>query len=143
MNTEICRLLVDICKMQKDAVREEIQEEMCDGRLGACSRLGAARFNTRPLEIYTEGDRAWECPVDRENPCCVIGDDERSCILRVEKVVGGTATFRALKHHPQGCGEGHHHEKYESTDSFITIKLEDIAAIRCLRDCFVNLCINS
>ena len=145
MHNEITKLLVNICKMQKEAVREEIQEEMCDGKLGKCAELGRAKFNTRPLEIYTDDDKAWSCPVDRENPCCKSEGDKRTCILRVEKVVDGCATFRALKHHSNECVEGHReghgHERFKSTDSFITIKLENIAAIRCLKDCFVNLCI--
>jgi len=127
--------------MQKAAVREEIQEEMCDGKLGACARLGAAKFNTRPLEIYTHDDRAWFCPVDRENPCCKAEGEARTCIMRVEKVEGDCATFRALKHHGHECHDANNRHKFEQTDSFITIKIADIAAIRCLRDCFVNLCI--
>ena len=138
MNTEICRILMNICKMQKEAVREEIREEMCDGTLGSCARMAGPKFNTRPIEIYTHEDRAWECPVDRETPCCKVEGEARTCIFRVERVVGDTVTLRALRHHPHGCKDGH---KYEQTDSFITIKLVDIAAIRCLRDCFVNLCI--
>jgi len=127
--------------MQKTAVREEIQEEMCDGRLGACANLGGPKFNTRPLEIYTINDHAWSCPIDRENPACKNDCDERTCILRVEKVEGECATFRALKHANHDCGDGRHKHKYEQTDSFITIKIKDIAAVRCLRDTFVNLCI--
>ena len=145
MHNEITKLLVNICKMQKCAVKEEILEEMCDGKLGACS-LGRARFNTRPLEIYTDDDKAWGAPVDRENPSCEVEREEKTCIFRIERVVDGTATFRALKteKHGEECGEGHghrHHEKFKSTNSFVTIRLDKIAKIRCLKDTFVNLCI--
>lgn len=137
MHNEITRILTNICRMQKEAVREEIQDEYCTGRLG-CGGPKGPKFNTRPVEIYTDDDRAWECPIDRNSHCCVVGDTDRTCALRVERVENGAVTFRALKPHGTDCAHGN---KYDQTDSFITIKLENIAAVRCMKDTFVNLCI--
>jgi len=140
-NQELRRLLVNICRMQKEAVREEIQEEMCDGRLGHCATLGRAKFNTRPLEVYTDDDKAWACPVDREDVFCNGEGHEKSCAFRIEKVDGDLATFRALVKVEEHGECGDKKAKFKPTSSFKSIKICDISAIRCLKDTFVNLCI--
>lgn len=132
---EIKFLLEKIVKMQREAVRGELAEEMCDGFLGN-NDLCRFRCNTRPLQIYTDDDKPWGLPTNRNEGGCEEFD--KSCTLRVEKVEDGTATFRALK----DCGfDDGGHKKFESTDSFITIKLGCICALRCLHDTFVDLCI--
>jgi len=128
---EIGKILEKIVELQKNAVYEEIKEERCDfGQLG--SRISNAdECNTRPVTVFTDDDTPWNCPINRDTDSCDAAH-ERTCILRIEKVDGGVATFRALK---EDTG------KLLQTDSFITIKLANISAIRCLKDTFVDLSI--
>ena len=139
-NTELHSLLRNIVRLQREAVRAEVAEEFCDANRLGCGRR--EEFNTRPLQIFTEGDRPWHCPINRNNAAC--SDMPDTCTFRCEKIEGCLATFRALiplnqieQDGNNPCSGG----RYIATDSFITVKLENIAAIRCLNDCFVELCI--
>jgi len=127
--------------MQRETVREELNELMCDSRLGACGRR--FEINTRPIQVFTDDDQPWSAPIDRNNSGCP--DQPRSCVFRVEKVEGCTATLRALidagpaANAVPGCPR----HNFLATDSFITVKLSCICAIRCLGDTFVDLCIRN
>ena len=133
---EIKRLLENIVRMQKEAVRGEVEEQMCDGHLGN-NDLCRFRCNTRPLQIFTDDDKPWGTPIERNEDGC-HEESEKSCVLRVERVEDGVAVFRALI----DCGKHvDHKERFKSTDSFITIKLACICALRCLKDTFVDICI--
>jgi len=142
-------MLEKIVRLQSEAVRGELQEEMCDAdSLGVIGNV-ELKYNTRPIQIFTDQDNAWHCPVGRDNDSC--DGCEESCVFRVEKVENCTAIFRALIPCEKGCGNEEifedcqdripHRRHYRSTDSFITVKFEKIAAIRCLKDSFVDLCI--
>ena len=141
-------LLKKIVAMQSAAVRSELQEEMCDAdSLGIIGNTYLC--NTRPLQLFTAEDHSWHCPVGHDSDSC--GNCEESCIFRVEKVENDVAVFRMLIACSKDCDEAEQHDTchdriphirhYRSTDSFITIKLDRISAVRCLRDCFVDLCI--
>ena len=121
-------LLEKIERLQKEAVREELKEEMCDAnRLGNSDACGLLKYNTRPIEIFCGCDHPWNCPIDRNST-----DGTMTNVFRVEKVEGDYAVFRALEVD---------NDDLKSTNSFITIKLCNIDALRCLGDCFVDLCI--
>jgi len=148
MNTSGNQIAVDlrrIVRLQKEAVRDELQHELCSSRRLGCGRL--EKFNTRPLQIFTDDDRAWRTPIRRNTDGC--NPEDVSCVFRVEKVECGTATFRALI--PIGGEMGEEFDgddicerrRFIPTDSFITIKLNCICAIRCLNDTFVDLCIRN
>jgi len=128
---EIATLLCNIIRLQREAVREELQEEMCDGkRLGCGSKF---KCNTRPIEVFTDDDEPWRTPICRNDMDCQTGEDGKTCVFRAEKIEKDAVVLRAL------VRDGDH--KFLSTDSFITIRLDKIAAIRCLKDTFVNICI--
>ena len=135
-NDEITVTLEKIIAMQRAAVREEIQEEYCD-----LSFLGERdcenQCNTRPIQVFTGDDRPWECPIYRDQDGCSNDAHEKSCVFRAERVQNGSVILRALKEK-----HGSEIERYESTDSFITVKLGCICALRCLKDTFVNICIS-
>lgn len=145
----IKKTLEEIIKLQKEAVRGELQEEMCDFRGLGINDDVDLRFNTRPVQVFTDDDEPWKTKVNRNDDGC--HECEETCVFRVEKVVDGVAIFRALIHCEKGCFNEEHfedcHEKkfcrrmFKSTDSFISIKLDKIAALRCMRDTFVNLSI--
>ena len=137
-----------IVRLQKEAVRDELQEEFCSARRLGCGRL--ENFNTRPLQIFTDDDQPWACPINRNSDGC--HNNEKTCVLRVEKVEGGAATFRALIPIDGETGEEGfepfdndicRRKRFIATDSFITIKLGCICAIRCMNDTFVDLCIRN
>jgi Spore coat protein Z. len=142
-------LLEKIARMQREAVRDEVQEEMCDGEILGDIASSNYKYNTRPIQLFTDEDHAWHCPIGHDNDSC--DGCEQSCIFRVERVEHCTAIFRALIPCEKGCRNEEvtnecqdnipQHRHYKSTDSFITIKLDRIAAVRCLRDSFVDLCI--
>ena len=140
-NDEICKILSNTVKLQREAVRAEFNHEMCDAKTLGCGRL--QKFNTRPVQIFTDDDVAWKAPINRSETQC--NEEPFTCVFRVERVQGCTATFRALI--PIGQEEMGPNEdfckpgKFISTDSFITIKLANISAIRCLNDTFVDICI--
>lgn len=131
---EIRRILENINRIQREAVRDEIQEETCSARRFE-SRLDA--FNTRPIIFYGIDRQEWEFPINREDPG-LIGDPELSSICRVENVVGDSVTCRVLRMIPTN---NEAFPIFESTNSFFTLRLVDIASCRCLRDTFVDLCI--
>ena len=145
----IKKTLEDIVKLQREAVVGELREEMCDARtLGVFDNVNL-KFNTRPVQVFTDDDEPWKTKVNRNDDGC--HECEETCVFRVERVENGVAIFRALIHCEKGCmneerreecrEHKHCHRMFKSTDSFITIKLANIAALRCLRDTFVNLCI--
>jgi len=142
---DIALTLQKIICMQRDAVKEEIRDEFCDISF-LDGNEGCHRFNTRPIQVFTKEDKAWSCPVERDEDGCSDGDHVRSCVFRAEKIQRGSVILRVLveKGHEE-CVEEHGHEKrkerFKSTSSFINIKLADIAAIRCLPDTFVDICI--
>ena len=129
---EIAMILDRIVAIQKASVQDEIEEKFCDHGFLEETKC-AEEINTRPIVIYTDDDKPWTCSISREDGdcygCCT------SCVFRVERVSNGVVTLRALK---ESCCRD---RRFESTNSFITIRLHNIAAIRCLRDTFVNLCI--
>jgi len=145
----IKKTLEEIVRLQKEAVMGEIREEMCDARtLGVFDDVDL-RFNTRPIQVFTDDDEPWKTKVNRNDDGCHECED--TCIFRVERVIDGVAIFRALVHCEPGCLNEENREEcrehqpcrrmYKSTDSFISIKLDRIAALRCMRDTFVNICI--
>lgn len=133
---EITVVLEKIVVLQKAAVREEIQEKFCDhGFLGEmeCKE----ECNTRPIMLFTDDDEPWNCPVEREEGECSVERNEKTCVFRAEKVENGVVVLRALEEE----GREGHRRKFKSTDSFITIRINSISALRCLKDTFVDLCL--
>ena len=105
--------------------------ETCDrGFLGnGTATLG---YNTRPVILYTCGGNGtpWSMPTTRENVVC--GDEGVVCsnVFRVEKVDGCCATFRVLAENPDTTSL----YPYVATNSFFTMNLNCVCALRCLPD---------
>lgn len=133
---EVTVILEKIVALQKAAVREELQERFCDSDF-----LGELECreecNTRPIMLFTDDDEPWNCPVEREEGECTVGPNEKTCVFRAEKVENGVVVLRALEEEERSG----RHRKFKSTDSFITIRINNISALRCLKDTFVDLCI--
>lgn len=130
------------------AALQENAEERCEA-ISTCDKpfLGPNEhkrcFNTRPVMFFTDDSEPWEIPFDSE---CEEEEEEDheegkehkkqkvSSVFRVEKVDDNIATCRVLvpkKHDP---------DDFRATNSFFTINIGCICAIKCLRDTFVELC---
>ena len=114
--------------------------ECADTCLDTCDRgfLGTSvtsfAYNTRPVVLYTSfsnGTTPWSMPTSRDD---VLG--ETSSVFRVEKVDDNCATFRVLV--PNEDPETSALRPYVITNSFFTMNLNCVCAIRCLNDTVVE-----
>lgn len=109
--------------------------ETCDRGFLGCgtTTLGC---NTRPVILYTcsGGVTPFSVPTTRENVVC--GDEGVTCsnVFRVEKIDGCCATFRVLADNPEPTAL----TPYIATNSFFTMNLNCVCALRCLPDTFVE-----
>ena len=109
--------------------------ETCDRGFLGCgtTTLGC---NTRPVILYTccGNGTPWSMPTTRENVVC--GDDGVVCsnVFRVEKIDGCCATFRVLAENPDTTSI----YPYVATNSFFTMNLNCLCAIRCLNDTYIE-----
>lgn len=122
----ICDILKVINLLQRNADTEDSCIESCDRpTLGQFSCL---YYNTRPVILYTcnsNGTTPWSAPTTRTpNP------DTFSSIFRVEKIDNCCATFRVLIANDDGT--------YTATESFFTMDLSCICAVRCLGDTLIE-----
>ena len=109
--------------------------ETCDRGFLGCGNttLGC---NTRPVVLYTccGNGTPWRMPTTRENVVC--GDEGVVCsnVFRVEKIDGCCATFRVLAENPEATALS----PYVATNSFFTMNLNCVCALRCLPDVYVE-----
>ena len=116
-------VLCTIVKIQK-------RSECLDNGIASCDRpfLGSninSLYNTRPITLYT-------CPTNTlwTMPYTLNGTTGTSNTFRVETVEDCCATLRVL-------APGEEEETFVSTDSFFTINLNCVGAIRCLSDTYI------
>ena len=80
-------------------------------------------LNTRPISFYTcQAGTLWTMPYESE------AGDGTSSVFRVEQVEDCCCTCRVLRETETG---------YESTNSFFTINLNCVGALRCLDDIYI------
>lgn len=110
-------------------VRLQKQGQCIDEGITSCDRpfLGInsnSVYNTRPITFYT-------CPTNTlwAMPYTVDDAELTSSVFRVEAVEDCCCTCRVLAPNEDGT--------YSSTDSFFTINLNCVGAIRCLPDTFI------
>ncbi|MBQ6546785.1 MAG: hypothetical protein IJL74_02165 [Bacilli bacterium] len=122
------------CEDLKDVfctiVRLQKQGQCLDEGITSCDRpfLGTSNnslYNTRPITLYT-------CPSNTlwTMPYTLNGTESTSTVFRVEAVEDCCATLRVLA---PGDTEG----TFVSTDSFFTINLNCVGAVRCLSDTYI------
>ncbi len=133
-NSDDCKCISEILTiiniLQQNAECGEECLDTCDrGFLGCCA--SSVSCNTRPVMLYTCGCNSvpWSMPISK-NP----NETSTSNIFRVEKVDGCCATFRVLAPNTD-TDESY---PYEATNSFFTINLNCVCAIRCLQDTHVD-----
>ena len=139
-DVESCRCIAEILTvinvLQQNAnCCGETCLETCDRGFLGCgtTTLGC---NTRPVILYTCSGNGtpWSMPTTRENVVC--GDEGVVCsnVFRVEKIDGCCATFRVLAENPEPTAL----IPYVATNSFFTMNLNCVCALRCLPDTFVE-----
>lgn len=136
--TRSCDCIADILHvikvLQDNAERIDSGLETCDkGFLGdkVCSLI----CNTRPITLYKCDGTLWNMPITRDNVLCSDPCSPCSSVFRIEKLDGCCATFRVLADNPE-CGKKK--VPYVTTNSFFTINLNCVCAIKCLQDTFVD-----
>ena len=140
-DTESCRCIAEILTvidiLQQNANCNDACLETCDRGFLGCGAT-VLNCNTRPVTLYTCSGNGtpFAMPTTRENVVC--GDEGVTCsnVFRVEKIDGCCATFRVLAPNPDTTDVT---SPYVSTNSFFTMNLNCVCALRCLPDTFVCL----
>ncbi len=132
----LAEVLTVINVLQQNAECSDACLETCDRGFLGC---GTTTFtcNTRPVVLYTCAGNGtpFSMPITRENVVC--GDEGVTCsnVFRVEKVDGCCATFRVLA---ENTDDTTGTIPYVTTNSFFTMNLDCLCALRCLPDTFVD-----
>jgi Spore coat protein Z. len=139
---DVTETLEKIIELQRREVIEEIGDVYCDFDVLGELECHPPKCNTRPIQVFTGDDRPWHCPVSKEEDGCDTNGRDQTCVFRAERIQNGAVVLRALKEkHCAGENETFNAlERFEATDSFITVKLGCICALRCMRDTYVDLC---
>ena len=133
------------CIMEILQVINVLQSNACpESCLLSCDRpaLGGGPnclvCNTRPIMIYTccGNGTPWSMPTTRTNIDCNDTTTPGACsnVFRIEKIDGCCATFRVLAENPEPTAL----TPYVATNSFFTMNLNCVCALRCLPDTFVE-----
>ncbi len=126
----IADILKVILLLQQSVCPNDTCLQTCDrGFLGQGS---ASFFNTRPIILYMCGTNGTPLamPTTRDAEAT-----DTSTVFRVEKLDGCCATCRVLAPNTDTTST----YPYIATNSFFTIDLNCVCAIRCLDDTFVDL----
>lgn len=99
--------------------------DTCDRGFLGCNQ-SVLNCNTRPVMLFTccGNGVAWSMPISKDP-----NETQTSNVFRVEKVDGNCATFRVLTQTDN---------TFAATNSFFTMDLDCICALRCLQDTFVE-----
>ena len=133
----IAEILKVINILQQNAECSNTCLDSCDrGFLGnTVSTLG---LNTRPVTLYTCAGNGtpWSMPTTKDNVDCSTVGATCSSVFRVEKVDGECATFRVLAANTDQTTSAT--RPYIATNSFFTMNLDCVCALKCLNDTTVE-----
>lgn len=118
------------------------QNACCESGLESCDRpsLGGGSncliCNTRPIMLYTCGSNSvpLAMPTTRDLNATPTEILNSSRVFRVEKLDGNCCTCRVLADNPENSCTN----PYIATNSFFTIDLGCVCAIKCLNDTYVD-----
>ena len=128
----IAEILTVICILQQNANCSESCLDTCDrGFLG--NSTTCLSCNTRPIMLYTcgGGNTAFAMPISKDP-----NETTTSNVFRVEKIDENCATFRVLTTNPDGTEVAT--IPYIATNSFFTMNLNCVCALRCLNDTYLE-----
>lgn len=132
--SEDCKCIAEILSiiniLQQNAECGDCCLDTCDRGFLGCSATSIS-CNTRPVMIYTCSGNGvpWSMPISKDPT-----ETTTSNIFRIEKIDGCCATFRVLV--PNTDTEVTF--PYEATNSFFTMNLNCVCALRCLQDTHVD-----
>lgn len=126
-NCCIANVLEQIVRLQNRSEKLDCFDEGCDRPFLGPTPTTVC-FNTRPITLYRCCDgELWSFPFT------LNGETGASTVFRCEHVEGCCATCRVLAPNPDTTST----TPYVSTDSFFTINLECVGALKCLPDTFI------
>lgn len=131
-NNCIAEILDVINILQQNANCADSCLDSCDRGVLGCG-VNSLNCNTRPVILYTcQGNGVpFTMPTTRVADCDATATS--SCVFRVEKLDGNCATFRVLTPNDETA-----QYPYTTTNSFFTMNLDCLCAIRCLPDTYVE-----
>jgi len=128
--TSICKILNFILELQRQADNTSFDDTGCDRPCLGPNISNGLVFNTRPITLYSCSTGAlWTMPYT------LNGTDGESTVFKVQKVDDCCATFEVLAPNPDTTNPL---LPYVGTNSFFTIDLNCVLAIRCLNDTYTN-----
>lgn len=133
--SEECRCIVGILKVileiQRKSHPEPCELQTCD-RHSLGDRSINLILNTRPIHLFLcchNGTEPLEMPTTND---AIKPSTKFSNVFRIEKIDECCATFRVLEEINGPKTE------FEATDSFFTLDLKCVCAIKCLQDTYVE-----
>ena len=138
----ICEILKFILVLQQNACPYNCLDSCDRPMLGGGPNCLVC--NTRPVLLYTccGNGTPWAMPIDKDNNSACSNPQSSACftdcsnVFRVEKLDGCCATFRVLApNFQESCCNS---MPYRSTNSFFTMDLSCVCAIKCLSDTYVD-----
>jgi len=133
-SSEECRCISEILTiiniLQNNAECGETCLDTCDRGFLGCNATSIS-CNTRPIMLYTccGNGTPWSMPISKDP-----NETVTSSIFRIEKIDGCCATFRVLIPNTDTTVAF----PFEATNSFFTMNLNCVCALRCLPDTFVE-----
>ena len=125
---QIAEILAIISVLQQNACNSDTCLDTCDrGFLGCGSN--SLTCNTRPVMLYLCNGQPLSMPTEKDSTAICSGDN-CSNVFRVEKLDECCCTFRVLLPNTDGS--------FSSTNSFFTMNLNCVCALRCLSDTYVE-----
>lgn len=133
----IAEILKVICVLQQNANCGDACLDTCDRGFLGCSAT-SLNCNTRPIMLYTccGNGTPWTMPTTKENVTCGDVGVVCSSVFRIEKLDENCATFRVLAANPDTAEAAT--IPYVATNSFFTMNLNCVCALRCLNDTYVE-----
>lgn len=122
----IYEILNIILLLQENAVCSDLILDSCE-KCFLGNNTPQREYNTRPIALYVCNGTLLEMPTTKDNLSVTSG------VFRIEKLENNCATFRVLI---QTLSE--ETVTYTSTNSFFTVNLNCICAIKCLSDTYVE-----
>ncbi len=117
--------------LQQNASCGESCLDTCDRGFLGCN-ITTLGCNTRPVMLYTNNNTAWSMPTTKE----ITETTTYSSIFRVEKIDGNCCTFRVLANNDDETEQAT--IPYVATNSFFTMNLNCVCALKCLNDTYVE-----
>ena len=121
--------------LQQNASCGENCLDTCDRGFLGCN-MPTIGCNTRPVMLYTCNNTLWQMPTTKTNVSCDDTGVTCSSVFRVEKIDGNCCTFRVLADNTDETTQAT--IPYVATNSFFTINLNCVCALKCLNDTYIE-----